>query len=119
MKHLKRFNQINENLFHSIKNSSYIKEIDNLLQNGSSVDMINFLKSIIDKTKFGKNVSTYSDRVSRELELLTNNDTKLIKLLKELKTRLKDTSIQNIRIYPPSSMSRSWIVSDIDLSFGG
>jgi len=116
MKHIKRFNQINENLFHSIKNSSYIKEVDNLLQNGSSVDMINFLKSIIDKTKFGKNNrTTYSDRVSRELELLTNNDTKLIKLLKELKIRLEDTSIQNIRIYPPSSMSVSWIVSDIDL----
>jgi len=119
MKYLKRFNQINENLFHSIKNSSYIKEIDNLLQNGSSVDMINFLKSIIDKTKFGKNVPTYIDRASHELDLLTNNDTKLIKLLKELKIRLKDTSIQNIRIYPPSSMSVSWIVSNIDLAFTG
>lgn len=120
MKHIKNFNELNESLIRKLLNRDYIKEIDNLMENGSNDEMVDFLESIIDKTKFGKSASSVA-----KLELLrteSNNGeyrANVKKLLYSIKRHLEKTSIKNLRIYGPNHGLNGWMVTDVDASFSG
>ena len=118
MKHIKRFDELNESLIRKTLNRKYIKEIDNLIKNGSNDEMLDYLESIIDKTNFGLEASSVA-----KLELLRTESNNGIRranvknLLYSIKKHLEKTSIKNLRIYGPSRMLNGWMVSDRDASF--
>ncbi len=120
MKHIKRFDELNESLIRKTLNRKYIKEIDNLIKNGSNDEMLDYLESIIDKTNFGLKASSVA-----KLELLRTESNNGIRranvknLLYSIKKHLEKTSIKNLRIYGPASMLNGWMVSDRDASFSG
>lgn len=97
-------------------NKNLISEIDQILENGDKDEMIDFIRSIADKTKYPDTVKVdLLKELSDKGEYRANPED----ILYTLKKYLEKNDLKDIRIYGPNHGLSTWMITNTDASFSG